>query len=1063
MKFRWFRYCSALPLLAACSGSGEGAEAPVAQRQQALDGVFETNKFFGRVGFSNDPTSDAGALLLGHVGSQGCYVQGDSTSVAGLSASSTSSSAGLLCDYELSAETQEGGVTYRLRGHRAGYWTNFVTDQVLEPKAVSPAGTEVDITECVGLRKVNFRDCDGNPAEPNSVSINAPYFKSGDSWYAILRSGTAGNLTVTYTTGTDVYQDTVSRQATVAYTSTCDVIQEDAPAETVDTCVGEGGDELGELQGRFEVIGEPLVRELHVYGQNGPDGNQRYFRQAGFDSGADEWLLPNMVPGTYTQLWGQSGIRTGYGHTQFAVQFTEATVLAGQTVVPSRAGEFPFVMNPAVVSGNIRLWDPTLADLGIAGSFAHLVRAADTLDAAGLPAGGDVGGLSSVTAYSWPAVSHTSFAGAFDTAAGELRTTYELPVMSTYDDLRNWDDYLTLAFRSTFSAADPDDYRYGNLHLRKNPRNLALAGGDAATRDYDVCFGEVDLSMFLLGGDELFSPRVSLNGTVPASDSDAGYSVSGWFYGSPISRETRSTDARVVFPVPAGTYELAPAAEVVNENGVQASVNFSRLQLSVECGDRSNPNPFVTVEANLASQCAGAVSTSASIRVDSRGADTERVWYTINDGEEIEVCSSDCGPNPQYDIEVPTSALNACANVLKVYATSSVLPGRPGSVGKTIINDVPGAGCAAECPREGACLVGTDGLDIRDRARVLTSAAGGNVEIGADALVSSFVEAAGNAFVRERAQVGGTLSVEGSYTHQNHVVLGGLVNPADVTLPVLASRVVDAASGWQEVPNDAVRTLAPGRYGNMTVRARSTVTLTAGEYHFATLLVEPDVTLVLDTSAGPIHLLVQGNVTFESRITYQSADSSRVLLYSNGQNVTLHPQQTFPGSILAPQAHIAVQPFVTVDGCIAGRFVRVEADSVVNDGTPVTGGGGGTGSGGGTGGTGGTGGGGTGGGGSGGSLQGALSVTSSWETGYCAEVSVTNTGSAPISTWSAELTLGDAAVNNYWNGTFAVSGQVATVTPVAWNGTLSAGASTSFGFCASKSSASAEPSLVNVQ
>jgi hypothetical protein len=1055
MKFRWFRYCSALPLLAACSGSGEGTEGPVGKHQQALDGVFETNKFFGQVGFSNDPSSDAGALLLGHVGPHGCYVEGYSTSVSGLSASTSSHDPGLLCDYELSAETQDGGVTYRLRGHRAGYWTDFVSGQELQPKAVSPQGTQVDITECVGLRKVSFRDCDGNPVEPNSVGINAPYFKAGDSWYAMLRAGTTGSLTVTYTMGTDVYVDTVSRQATVEYASTCDVIEEDAPADFIDACVGEGSDQLGALQGRFQVIGEPLVRELHVYGQNGPDANQRFFRQPGFDSATDEWLLPNMVPGTYTQLWGQSAIRTGYAHTQFAVHFTEATVLAGQTVVPSRAGgsEFPFVMTPAVVSGNIRLWDPTLADLGTAGSFAHLVRAADTVDAAGLPTGGDVGGLSSVTAHSWPAASHTSFAGAFDTAAGELRTTYELPVMSTYDELRNWDDYLTLAFRSAFSAADPDDYRYGNLHLRKNPRNLALAGGDAATRDYDVCFAEVDLSMFLLGGDELFSPRVSLNGSVPPSDTDAGYTVSGWFYGSPVSRDTRSTDARVVFPVPAGTYELAPAAEVVNENGVQASVNFSRLQLSVECGDRSNPNPFVTVEANLASQCAGAVSTAATIRVDSRGAATDRVWYTINDGEEVEVCSSNCGANPSYEIEVPTSALAACTNVLQVYATSSVLPGRPGSVGKTIINDVPGAGCAAECPREGACLVGTEGLDIRDRARVLTSAAGGNVEIGADALVSRNVDAAGNAFVRERANVGGTLSVEGSYSHQNHVVLGGLVHPADVTLPTLASRTVNAATGWQEVPNDAVRTLAPGSYGNMTVRARSTVTLTAGEYHFATLIVEPDVRLVLDTSAGPITLLVQGNVTFESRIRYQTTGSSDVLLYSNGQNVTLHPQQTFPGAILAPQAHIAVQPFVTVDGCIAGRFVRIEADSVVNDGTPVTGGGS----------TGGSGGGNGGGNPLPGRLQGALTVTSSWQTGYCAEVSVTNTGSAPVTTWNAEVTLGEATVNNSWNGTFAVSGHVARVTPAAWNGTLNAGASASFGFCATKQAPGAQPALVSVQ
>ncbi|MFF5085128.1 cellulase family glycosylhydrolase [Actinoplanes sp. NPDC000266] len=78
----------------------------------------------------------------------------------------------------------------------------------------------------------------------------------------------------------------------------------------------------------------------------------------------------------------------------------------------------------------------------------------------------------------------------------------------------------------------------------------------------------------------------------------------------------------------------------------------------------------------------------------------------------------------------------------------------------------------------------------------------------------------------------------------------------------------------------------------------------------------------------------------------------------------------------------------------------------------------------------------------------AFTVVSSWSNGYQGQVAVTNNTSSTITTWRVELTFpAGTTVAQSWNAT-----QSGTVfTPAGWNGTLSPGASTSFGFIANGS------------
>ncbi|MDG4839733.1 cellulase family glycosylhydrolase [Micromonospora sp. WMMD967] len=76
-----------------------------------------------------------------------------------------------------------------------------------------------------------------------------------------------------------------------------------------------------------------------------------------------------------------------------------------------------------------------------------------------------------------------------------------------------------------------------------------------------------------------------------------------------------------------------------------------------------------------------------------------------------------------------------------------------------------------------------------------------------------------------------------------------------------------------------------------------------------------------------------------------------------------------------------------------------------------------------------------------------FSVTNSWGNGYQGQVTVTNDTSTQITGWRVEFDLpSSSSVSQSWNAQQTTSGSRYTFTNVSWNGTLAAGASTSFGF-----------------
>ncbi|MFC4589160.1 endo-1,4-beta-xylanase [Sphaerisporangium corydalis] len=103
----------------------------------------------------------------------------------------------------------------------------------------------------------------------------------------------------------------------------------------------------------------------------------------------------------------------------------------------------------------------------------------------------------------------------------------------------------------------------------------------------------------------------------------------------------------------------------------------------------------------------------------------------------------------------------------------------------------------------------------------------------------------------------------------------------------------------------------------------------------------------------------------------------------------------------------------------------------------------------------------TGGGGGSGACTATYSVVNSWQNGFQAGVTVTNTGTAAITGWTVTWTFPNGqTITQLWNGTLTQSGSAITVRNASYNGALGVGASTTFGFTGTHTGTNNAPSSV---
>ena len=353
-----------------------------------------------------------------------------------------------------------------------------------------------------------------------------------------------------------------------------------------------------------------------------------------------------------------------------------------------------------------------------------------------------------------------------------------------------------------------------------------------------------------------------------------------------------------------------------------------------------------------------------------------------------------------------------------------------------------------------ACLLGTSGVSIGDRAQ-LTSPVRSNreVEIGADAALEGDVSAVENVTLRERAAVTGSVYATGSIVRQNDVTIAGEsdANAYVQTQQVAEKEVVfGTVDVYVDSSSTCTRMLVPGKYRDVTVAAGCTLVLTAGEYDVRKLFINPDVTVI-----------VVGKTSVNAAEQFSFGDRSQVTVYGKTYDFVVYTNQTdsvyvgvdteFTGYIEAPYATVNVAPFSDYLGCIHADAIRIEADATFegynmdpvvfpnascisdedcDDGEVCE---------------------------SGqcdeqanSTLSAVIAGSSDGETGYCADVTLTNNTDQEVTYWQVVLNTNDSEITDLWNGTFVEDGSIYTVTPATWNAVIAPGETQSFGFCASK-------------
>ncbi|ACU72507.1 cellulose-binding family II [Catenulispora acidiphila DSM 44928] len=193
-----------------------------------------------------------------------------------------------------------------------------------------------------------------------------------------------------------------------------------------------------------------------------------------------------------------------------------------------------------------------------------------------------------------------------------------------------------------------------------------------------------------------------------------------------------------------------------------------------------------------------------------------------------------------------------------------------------------------------------------------------------------------------------------------------------------------------------------------------------------------------DTTAPsvPANLAVTGTTASSASLSWSpSTDNVGVTgyrVYRNGAQVGTSSGTTFTDTGLSAATHYTYT-VAAVDA--AGN---VSAPSTGATATTTSNGGGGGGSG----------------------CTAAYSVTNQWNSGFTANVTVTNSGTAPINGWKVNWTWGGGQqITSLWNGTLSSSGSAVTVTNMGYNGSVAPGANTSFGFQGAYSGTNGTPTL----
>jgi hypothetical protein len=159
----------------------------------------------------------------------------------------------------------------------------------------------------------------------------------------------------------------------------------------------------------------------------------------------------------------------------------------------------------------------------------------------------------------------------------------------------------------------------------------------------------------------------------------------------------------------------------------------------------------------------------------------------------------------------------------------------------------------------------------------------------------------------------------------NTVVTGTIATSVTLALPDLASCHATFPAPTQSIDLQPGQTLvlAPGSYGSTSIKSRATLKLSAGTYELQSLGLEPQSTVVLDTSLGPVFLLVQGDLIDRGRFITPAGAVASAMLFDFGQNrATI--EVPFQGLLVVPNRALGLAASgMTYGGAFYAKDIEV--------------------------------------------------------------------------------------------------------------------------------------------
>lgn len=692
-------------LVACDDGRGlevEGGDS-LAQVEAALDGgsvELRSNVLKGTVRLTNQNPEVLAVLAADPWVHDAGTVTATSTAPAGFRATASPAEriSPLEYRFEMLVEAGAGGdagVVYDVQATRGGYEHPRLSGVRVRPPEVQPEPTDVTLQSCMGLVQFRFGTDDTCQTRVPIAGLNIRNFQfHGTGPYtAYVKGGTTQATTLTYTLSTST--GGVTRTLPVQVGAACD--------EVVRLCIPVAPPEppaVGSLTGPFEVHGEPTTASMRVLIQ-GSNGRSQVLHGPWRPVTAPEtwWTLSALPVDAYT-VDAISYLRRGRAFTETYNRLEPFSIVAGQTTPVTKQVDgvlrHALDIHPAYFYGAVRLADPFIpAHPGAWSTLQSLFFEADidpngdgTPDAMSIGLRGTNFVAETVATTAGVASSRTAFPGTFDVALGELASTYEHVLPGAYDltyrwfqgamYLRFWSEPAGLApFTTRPGLYEPARYRYGSLALRPLPASgytADLGPGQRFRIDHEYCFNEVQLQYTSAQG-RFFNPTVEVSGQFTGKDwrgQPAAYVANGLFYGTPAAvnvpnpAQYAQTQGQLSLALPQGGFTLRPGASMVSDSGTVNTATFAPLGVTLGCGQRLKLVPPLAVSLDGAPACATSASGAVSGQVKSLPAQVDRIWYRLNGGPEVTLCTN-CGTDPRFSFNVP---LRTCENAIQVFAFS---------------------------------------------------------------------------------------------------------------------------------------------------------------------------------------------------------------------------------------------------------------------------------------------------------------------------------------------------------------------------------------------------------